>query len=103
MRACSFSMLLEADFEAVPQGTADEVEGHNDKDEHHESGVDLPPAAAREEASALGQHPAPGGRGRRQGNAEVLEHSRDQDGVGDLERRIDDDRADQRWELCGAK
>ena len=57
--------------------------------------VHLPPVPVLQIRGAVGQHRAPGGRGRRQTEAEVLEHSQRQDRVGDLERDRDHDHANR--------
>ncbi len=57
------SAALQAHFEGVPQGVADEVEGDHHQDDAESGRVDLPPVAGDGVVDAVGEHGAPVGSG----------------------------------------
>ena len=85
---------LQANLEGVTQGVADVVEGDGDQDDADARRVDQPPGALLRIADAVREHLAPTRAGRRHAEAEEAESGQDADGIGDLERRVHDDRPD---------
>ena len=88
------SPLLEPDLEGVAQGVADEVEGDDDGHDAEAGRVDDPPVAVEGVVDAVGEHRPPVGLGSRDAEPEEPERRQQEDGVGDLEGGVDDDRPD---------
>ena len=93
--ARTLSSALQTDFERIAQAVADEVEGQDGENDEDAGGVDHPPVTVEEVLSPICEHPAPGCRRRGEAEAEELERGENQNGVGDLEGGVDDDRADR--------
>ena len=101
LAACHFPLQpprlapLQAHLERVAQRVADEVERHDDEHDRDPGRVDLPPVAVECGVDAVGEHRSPVRLRRRDAEADEPERGEQQDRIGDLERRVDDDRADR--------
>src|SRR6516164_10664045 len=83
------------DIQGIAECVADEVEGHHGEHDADADRVDQPPVAVLHVTDAVGDHVAPVQVGVLQPEAKEADVGDGQDGIGHLERHVDDDHAER--------